>query len=148
MDLPFHIKRIYKQALDNEPFQEAFEYHIIELVKDTAPKTNFSEQKLKYELQLIAQRAKKQDWGSKQYLKNIIQLIVAIMDGSHSMIQNNPQTMELFPNMEQKYCERSYDFGFISRGEARGYTKKEPLKVVTVPDWVKENRNRDTESNI
>lgn len=61
--------------------------------------------------------------------------------------KGNPRQRELLPEEINKKSKFRYP-DFVARWQVRGRSSPPGYMRITVPDWVKEGRNRDTDSNL
>lgn len=76
-------------------FQERFNREVMAFIKTIAPKGSINEDKLRYELQFIAERCKKRNLGAREYLRTIIRLASDAAGGNHSKMEFHTGRLEL-----------------------------------------------------
>lgn len=62
--------------------------------------------------------------------------------------EKDPNQQELFPDHIQEKLPFKGWIEYKMRGEENPLNLHKPYEKITVPDWVKEHRNRDTDSNL
>lgn len=90
------IKSIYLDCRSNPDFLDSFHQQIRVYVKKNKPRKTIDYNKLTHHLNTVAQRAKRKNWKTSNYLKRVTEIVAYTISGKQNEIELNPNQEQMF----------------------------------------------------